>query len=247
MSESLRFIVPGILPFVLPSILSSVMPALKTVKRLCLGIVLSSSVLWAAAPAWSAPYVWLSTTQSSAQLHVGGLAAGDSADPKPLLQTPRAMMGDSSTPLAPHPDTDGYVMALPFGNDTDVRFTADALDSQGNLTIYEARAGRQGTHPLNHFELVPVDVNGNTFQLFWQGKPVQVGTVTVETSSGWWRVLHPAADGTISLTSPDFPTLFPAQYVLQAVARIDDPTTFQGKTYPSVIHVATLSFDVSGH
>ncbi len=110
--------------------------------------------------------------------------------------------------------------------------------------ICDAKAGRLEIKPVNDLELVPTEPNGTTFRLFWKGDPVAATQVNVQTSAGWRRSLSPGADGSVSLTSPEFPKLFPSRYVLEITAKINGKVTLAGKTYDEVRHTATMTFDV---
>jgi hypothetical protein len=203
-----------------------------------------------ATPASAAPYVWLTSDGTAAHAHIGNLladknAANAATATPPTLATPHATFGDKKD-LAVQPAADGYTIALPAQPATDLRFTATSVAADGSLTYYEARAGRTDTKPVNDLELVPTDANGSTFRLFWQGKPIVASEVDVETSSGWRRTLHPQADGTVSLTSAQYPALFPSRYVLEVSAKLNGKVTLGDKTYDQVVHTATLTFDVPG-
>ena len=86
---------------------------------------------------------------------------------------------------------------------------------------------------------MPTEPNGNTFKLVWKGNTVAASQVNVDTAEGWRRVLKPAKDGTVTLTTP-----FPGLYVLEVTARVNGAVTVDGKKYEEVRHTATLSFDV---
>lgn len=205
--------------------------------------VLAAAVVLAPS-AWAAPYVWVTSDRAGALAHVGELIPSRKASPAPALSDPRAMLTDGKA-LALRPAGDGYAIAMPSSTPTsDVRFTARSLASNGVLTIYEARAGRSDTKPVNDLELVPTEPNGTTFRLYWKGNPVTATEVNVQTSAGWRRALYAAPDGTVSLVSPDFPALFPSRYVLDVTVKVNGKVTLDGKTYDQVQHTATLTFDV---
>lgn len=122
----------------------------------------------------------------------------------------------------------------------DTRFVATRTGSDGVLTYYQARFGRSETKAVNDLELVPIEPNGNTYQLIFKGRPVAASQVNVETAEGWRRVLTPAKDGTVSFTP-----YIPGLYVLEVTARVNNGSvTLDGKKYDDVRHTATLSFEV---
>jgi hypothetical protein len=187
------------------------------------------------APSAHADYLWIERDGEQAVVRAGELD-------KPLATLPalrdvRAVAPDGQS--LPHTETnDRYAFVLP--EEADARFTAVRAGSDGVLTWFAARSGRNGTKPVNALELAPTTPGGNTFQLFFQGRPVAAGRVNVETSEGWRRTLTSAEDGTVGFT-PSFPGL----YVLEVSARVNDgQVTLDGKTYRDVRHTATLSFTV---
>jgi len=182
-------------------------------------------------PAW-ADYVWLQREGGQAAARVGELHK-PRADLS-ALRDARAVSPDGKTAEAPG----GQFAIAPAGGD--LRFTAARAGADGALTYYQARFGRAETKTLNDLELTPTEPNGNTFRLVFKGQPVAASQVNVDTSEGWYRVLKPAADGTVSFT-PSFPGL----YVLEVTARLNDASvTLDGKKYEDVRYTATLSFEV---
>ncbi len=180
-----------------------------------------------------ADYLWLQRDAQGAKVYAGELRQPAKAlpaltDPKPVLPEGKTLPFDKAA--------DHYGFAPAAG---DARFTA-ARGDDGVLTYHQARFGRSETKSVNDLELVPTEPNGNTFRLFFKGRPVPAGQVNVDTSEGWRRTLTPAKDGTVSFT-PSFPGL----YVLEVTARVDNGSvTLDGKKYDDVRHTATLSFEI---
>ena len=214
----------------------------KNLRLLCCGVVWAS--LLVATPVLAAPYVWITTDGTAAQAHVGELIPLPKAPPAPALSEPRAVLADGKA-LPVRQAGDGYAITLPAGTPPgDVRFTAKSLASDGVPTIFEAKAGRAQTRPVNDLELVPTEPGGTTFRLYWKGRPVVVSQVNVQTSAGWQRTLYAAADGSVSLVSARFPDLFASLYVLSVTVKVNGKVTLNGKTYDQVRHTATLAFGV---
>lgn len=211
-----------------------------TFRRLVGGIGLCATL--AATPAFAASAVWIATDGDATRVHTDTLIPTSRPEPAPTLVEPRALLADGKD-LPLRTDGSTYVFTPPNAA-SDLRFTAKSIDSAGVLTFYEARVGRNDVKPVNDLELVPTEPNGTTFRLFWKGNPVPVAQVDVQTSAGWRRMLRPAADGSVSLTSADFPKLFPSRYVLEVSAKLNGKVTLDGKTYEQVLHTATLTFDV---
>ncbi|KAF1042261.1 hypothetical protein [Xylophilus sp.] len=192
-------------------------------------------------PAAAADYVWLSRDGARAVAQAGSLDAAQNnraAAPAPQLEAARAFLVDGKD-LPVMADGGAWYAAAAPRSDGDLRFTARAVGEQGALLLYQARYGRAETKPANDLELVPTEAGGNTFRLFFKGRPVAASQVNVATSEGWRRVLRPDADGAVTLATP-----FSGLYVLEVTARVNGAATIDGKQYEDVRHVATLSFDV---
>lgn len=199
--------------------------------------LLSLAGSWALALAWpaQADYVWLQREGAQAAARAGELHKPLAS--LPALQDARTLAPDGKA-ASVQPQRDRFDIAK--AGEGDLRFTATHAGSNGVLTYYQARFGRTETQAVNELELVPTEPGGNTFRLFFKGRPVAASQVNVATSEGWSRVLRPAADGSVSLR-PSFPGL----YVLEVSARVDNGTvTLDGKKYDDVRHTATLSFEV---
>lgn len=182
-----------------------------------------------------ADYLWLQRDGAEARVYAGEVLKPQPA--LPALSEPKPVLPEGKT--LPFETTADHYRFTP-GGEGDVRFTATRAGSDGVLTYYQARFGRNETTAVNDLELVPTVPGGSSFQLIFKGRPVAVGQVHVDTSEGWRRVLKPGADGSVSFT-PAFPGL----YVLEVSARVDNASvTVDGKTYQDVRHTATLSFEV---
>ncbi|QMV74801.1 hypothetical protein HS961_19250 [Comamonas piscis] len=193
-----------------------------------------SASIGAALPA-HADYLWLQTENGQTRAQVGELhkAPGQLSE----LSEPRQVVAEGKTVPA---SADAYVLGKEEGAAADQRFSATRAGSDGVLTYYQARFGRQETKAVNDLELVPTTPQGNTYQLMFKGRPVAASQVNVDTSEGWRRVLAPAKNGTVSFT-PSFPGL----YVLEVTARVNNGSVkIDGKQYDEVRHTATLSFEV---
>ncbi|MET4575501.1 hypothetical protein [Ottowia thiooxydans] len=205
-------------------------------RRLGAG-VLGVSGLFATTLAY-ADYLWLQLRSSGVHVYAGELSKP--LDKLPALTDVRVVVPEGKP--APHHEqaSDHFKLATGEGIKDDMRFTATHAGSDGVLTYYQTRLGRNEIKAINDLELVPTVSGGNTFRLMFKGRPVTASQVNVDTTEGWRRVLSPAEDGTVSFT-PSFPGL----YVLEVTARIDNGSvTLGGKKYDDVRHTATLSFEV---
>ncbi|QNK69174.1 hypothetical protein [Variovorax sp. PAMC26660] len=194
-----------------------------------------AAALLATAGAAQADYLWLSRDGAAAAARVGEL--DKTPQPAASVTAPRAFLADGKDlPLTVEADR---VRIPGAAAGTDLRAVASRVTGENTLTQYQARWGRTETKAVNDLELVPTEPNGNTFKLVWKGNTVAASQVNVDTAEGWRRVLKPAKDGTVTLTTP-----FPGLYVLEVTARVNGAVTVDGKKYEEVRHTATLSFDV---
>ena len=187
------------------------------------------------APPARADYLWLQTSDGQAQVRAGELGQPAARLP-PLVEPKASLAGDK------HPEVrtaaDRYSFASSGG---DIRFSALRVGSDGVLTYFQARHGRQDTKAVNDLELVPTEPNGGTFRLFFKGRPASASRVNVETAAGWRKALSANADGSITLDTP-----IPGLYVLEISAKVDNAkVTVHGQSYADVRYTATLSFDVT--
>jgi len=201
--------------------------------RRCLAL---GGTLFAAAPA-HADYLWLARDAGQPALaYLSELQPSEHLPSGGLLHAQAVLAEGKTVPL----QVQGDALLLSGGATSgDLRASARRV-SGGELTLYEAREGRQETRALNDLELVPTRVDGNTFALHWKGTVVAASQVNVYTSEQWTRTLKPAADGSVTLDTP-----FPARYVLEVSAQVNGAVTVDGQRYDSVVHVATLSFTVT--
>ena len=207
----------------------------STLFRQLLGAALAVSASVGAISPAHADYLWLQTENGQTRAQVGELHK--TPGPLSALSEPRQVVAEGKSVPA---SADPYVLTQEEGAPADQRFAATRAGSDGVLTYYQARFGRQETKPVNDLELVPTTPQGNTYQLMFKGRPVAASQVNVDTSEGWRRVLAPAKDGTVS-----FRPSFPGLYVLEVSARVNNGSVkIDGKQYDDVRHTATLSFEV---
>jgi len=196
---------------------------------------LLATSLFLTSAAAHADYVWLERdTTGAAYAYVGEFEAAKVAPA--TITAARAFMADGKDlPLSA--EAERLNIAAPASGD--LRLAATRISDKGVLNYFQAKNGRSETKAVNDLELVPTEANGNTFKLVWKGNTVAASQVNVETSEGWHRVLKPAKDGTVTLTTP-----FPARYLLEVTARVNGSVTLDGKKYDDVRHTATLTFEV---
>ncbi|ODU60175.1 MAG: hypothetical protein ABT02_07205 [Comamonadaceae bacterium SCN 68-20] len=180
-----------------------------------------------------ADILWLQREGDQLQARIGELSVPGAL---PALRDAQPVLpGGRVAPMATA--ADHYSFAPGEG---DARFTALRVGGNGVLTYFQARHGRQETKAANDLELVPAEPGGNTFRLFFKGRPAHASRVNVDTAAGWRKSLTPNADGSVTLDTP-----IPGLYVLEVSAKLNDANvTIDGKKYEDVRYTATLSFEV---
>lgn len=187
-----------------------------------------------AAPLAQAEYLWIERgADASAKAVLSDYQPTERLSLATLAE-PQQRLGDGRL-QALIASGDAFALAGAAG---DLRMLAKRADGK-TLTLFEAREGRSETAAKNDLELVPTTPGGNVFKLHWKGTVVSASQVNVHTSAQWTKVLKPDADGGVTLDTP-----FPGRYVLEVAAQINGSATVDGKSYDSVTHVATLSFEV---
>lgn len=203
--------------------------------RRCLSLGAAALAVTLATPAVFADYLYAERgADQSVKAYLSNFQPGETLSLAKLVEPQVVLAADKRAPLTVAGDSFTLASA-PAG---DVRLSAK-LPEGSKLTIYEAREGRSDINALNDLELVPTTANGNTFKLHWKGNIVAASQVNVYTTAGWNRTLKPGADGSITLDTP-----FPGRYVLEVVAQINGSAKVDGKSFDSVVHIATLSFAV---
>lgn len=199
------------------------------------GALLAAAILLLA-PLAQADVLWLQRDSEHMKVLAGTLNAPTAL---PALRDAQPVAAEGRQ-VAFNTAPDHYTFAADGG---DSRFTALRLGDDGVLTYFQARYGRQETKAVNDLELVPTQAGGNTFQLYFKGRPVAASLVNVDTASGWHKSLKPGKDGTVTLDTP-----IAGLYVLEVSARVNSGNvTVDGKKYEDVRYTATLSFEVTGH
>ncbi|THF63053.1 DUF4198 domain-containing protein [Pseudothauera nasutitermitis] len=196
---------------------------------LCGALVLGAAVA-------RADYVWLSPGEAGTAVAEAGLLDGERVPMAGFGEVDVSQGGEARTALAADGDR---LLVSGLQGDGDLRLVGHRATAEGALMYYQAKLGRQETRASLDLELVPTEPGGNTFRLMWKGNPVSASQVNVTTSEGWSRVLRPAKDGTVTLSTP-----FPGLYVLELTAKVNGSATVDGKKYDDVRHTTTLSFVV---
>ena len=105
--------------------------------------------------------------------------------------------------------------------------------------IFSGRAGRTETKAVNDCEIVPTSVNGNTFAVTLNGKPVAKAKVVVVNAEKWTKTFEANEKGEVTV-----PTTAKGMYLLEA--SVPEPKAGgEGEgAYAKTVHVVTLTFVV---
>lgn len=119
---------------------------------------------------------------------------------------------------------------------TDVQLSNDMIYGE-SLLRYHAKVGRMNTKAESELDIVPVQANSNTFQVFYQGKPAADIKVVVFSPEYWQKHYSSNAQGMVKIDTP-----WKGQYVIEVSNESDKSGTFQQKPYKKQYLVTTLSF-----
>lgn len=193
------------------------------------------------APAAHAHFVWLEQTGSGPAAFFGEWSDNVRETQDGYLKSiggPQAM--DASGAALPVTVAhDRIAVAAPGSGDP--RFIGYFKSEKGETLVrYHARLGRTDTTARLELELVPIAAGSNTFTVQFLDAPVPSAEVTLFTSEGWNRKFTADAAGRVTVLTP-----WPGQCVVE-VAHVDKTSgEIDGRTYTSVRHVSTITFDVS--
>ena len=122
---------------------------------------------------------------------------------------------------------------------TDVQLSNDMMYGE-SLLRYHAKAGRMNTKAESELDIVPVQANSSTFQVFYQGKPAANVKVVVFSPEYWQKNYSSDTQGMVKIETP-----WKGQYVIEVSKESDHSGTFQQKPYKKQYLVTTLSFNHS--
>lgn len=103
--------------------------------------------------------------------------------------------------------------------------------------VYHARAGRTETRHALELEIVPVTAGGDSFAVFWQGKPLPGAKLTVIDPDRWSKSYVADDKGVITA-----PARGNGRYLLSTSHEVAGERTLAGKAVASAIHVSTLTY-----
>lgn len=118
----------------------------------------------------------------------------------------------------------------------DVQASHELIYGEALLT-YHAKAGRQNLKAESELDIVPTQLNGNSFTVLFQGKPAADVEVTVFSPQYWLKKYTTNEQGQITIVTP-----WKGQYVLEVGKEADKAGQFNQQAYKKQYLVTTLSF-----
>ena len=119
---------------------------------------------------------------------------------------------------------------------TDVQLSHELIYGE-SLLSYHAKSGRQNLKAESELDIVPTQINSNTFTVLYQGKPAADVEVTVFSPQFWLKKYTTNSQGQITIATP-----WKGQYVLEVSQEIDKTGKLNQQVYKKQYLVTTLSF-----
>lgn len=119
---------------------------------------------------------------------------------------------------------------------TDVQLSHELVYAESLLT-YHAKAGRQNLKAESELDIVPTQINSNTFTVMYQGKPAAGVEITVFSPQFWLKKYTTNSQGQITIATP-----WKGQYVIEVGKEADKAEKLNQQAYKKQYLVTTLSF-----
>lgn len=197
-----------------------------------------------AAPA-VAHEVWLERDGATVQVYVGDKTGeADTGEAIAKLVATAELFGRDREKTATLTAKDDHLVGE-VKTEGDVRFFTDRVwapweeDNGYGAGAFHAKAGRSETEAVLDFELVPLEADGDTFTLLFEGKPLPAASVTVITPDDWEKTFKTDQAGKITL-----PAKGSGLYLLVAHHEASAAVEIGGKAVTKLYHVASVSFVV---
>lgn len=118
----------------------------------------------------------------------------------------------------------------------DVQLSNELIYGESLLT-YHAKAGRQNLKAESELDIVPTQINSNTFTVFYQGKPVSGVELTVFSPQYWEKKYTTNQQGQVKVETP-----WKGQYVIEISKEADKAGKLNQQAYKKQYLVTSLSF-----
>lgn len=119
---------------------------------------------------------------------------------------------------------------------TDVQLTHELIYGE-SLLSYHAKSGRQNLKAESELDIVPTQINSNTFTVLYQGKAAADVEVTVFSPQLWLKKYTTNGQGQITIATP-----WKGQYVIEVGKEADKAGKLNQQVYKKQYIVTTLSF-----
>ncbi|BCT89218.1 DUF4198 domain-containing protein [Acinetobacter variabilis] len=119
---------------------------------------------------------------------------------------------------------------------TDVQLSHELIYGE-SLLSYHAKSGRQNLKAESELDIVPTQINSNTFTVLYQGKPAADVEVTVFSPQFWLKKYTTNSQGQITIATP-----WKGQYVIEVGKEADKAGKLNQQVYKKQYLVTTLSF-----
>ena len=119
---------------------------------------------------------------------------------------------------------------------TDVQLSHELIYGE-SLLSYHAKSGRQNLKAESELDIVPTQINSNTFTVLYQGKPAAGVEITVFSPQFWLKKYTTNSQGQITIATP-----WKGQYVIEVGKEADKAEKLNQQAYKKQYLVTTLSF-----
>ena len=119
---------------------------------------------------------------------------------------------------------------------TDVQLSHELIYGE-SLLSYHAKSGRQNLKAESELDIVPTQINSNTFTVMYQGKPAADVEITVFSPQFWLKKYTTNSQGQITIATP-----WKGQYVIEVGKEADKAEKLNQQAYKKQYLVTTLSF-----
>lgn len=160
-----------------------------------------------------------------------------------FIKNPKAFSGTDRTPLSLTKENNHF--AIPIKGTGDIRVIEDTLKVNVNKNtgvktkgFYVAKYGRSETKEVLDLELVPENVNSNTFTLFLKGKPLSNTAVHAYGPPRWGKEFFTDEQGKVTVETP-----WSGPYLLEVEYMSKSPGGSGDDAYDQARYVHTLFFE----
>jgi len=199
----------------------------------------------------NAHYIWIERDAKSARLYFGEVAEVRERSPGRLdeIRAPEVWSPGSVAPLAAVRGKAYFAIAGELKNQVLARETGYEVKNWSGIGVVKPMFyARHSVWPLDAtpaarhlLDIVPVGRRRDTFQVFFDGKPLPKAKVNLYAPNDWMQDHQTGADGTVKLLLP-----WRGQYVLEVIHKEERAGEFEGRKFDAFRHRAALTVVKSG-